>query len=127
MKLYEFDRDAYKNEYTLLLKKSYEKKWLTKNSWYIEFDGTDLNLSTVKTWDIMTLDFRNKDYALFLINNLDSNLSYRLTWEDNAWKKIYINPIDDSSIGYIKSLSNHMIIWDEKNFIWEQFIVVWNK
>ncbi len=127
IKVYEFDRNAYKNEYTLLLKKSYEKKWMLKNSWYLEFDGTNLDLSTEKTANIMKFDFKNKDYALFLINNLDSNLSYRLTWEDNAWKKIYINAIDDSSIWYIKSLSNHMIIWDEKNFIWEQFIVVWSK
>jgi len=40
---------------------------------------------------------------------------------------IYINPIDDSSTWTIESLSNHIIIWWEKNFIWEEFIVVWDK
>ena len=40
---------------------------------------------------------------------------------------IYINPIDDSWTGTIKVLSNHIIIWWEKNFIWENFEVVWSK
>jgi hypothetical protein len=75
----------------------------------------------------MSFDFKNNDYAIFLINKLDSNLSYRLTWETNTWTWIYINPIDDSWIWTIESLSNHMIIWNEKNFIWEQFVIVWSK
>lgn len=127
LKLYEFDRNAYENDNTLLLLKSYEVNDLEKNSWFIEFDGNNLGLSTTKTANTMSFDFKNNDYAIFLINKLDSNLSYRLTWETNTWTWIYINPIDDSWIWTIESLSNHMIIWNEKNFIWEQFVIVWSK
>jgi len=127
LKLYEFDRNAFKNDNTLLLLKSYEVNDLVKNSWFIEFNGSNLDLSTTKDANTMSFDFKNKDYAIFLINKLDSNLSFRLTWQTSTWTWIYINPIDDSLTWSIESLSNHMIIWDEKNFIWEQFVVVWSK
>jgi len=127
LKLYEFDRTAYENENTLLLKKSYKIDDLTMNSWFIQMYNWELWLSTTRTSNTMSFDFKNKDYALFVINKLDSNLSYRITWETSTWTWLYINPIDDSNTWTIESLSNHMIIWDEKNFIWEQFIVVWNK
>ncbi len=127
LKLYEFDSNAYKNDNTLLLKKSYEIKDLTMNSWYIQYGGGSLWLSTTRTSNTFSFDFKNKDYALFVINKLSSNLSYRITWESSTWTWLYINPIDDSLTWSIESLSNHMIIWDEKNFIWEQFIIVWNK
>ena len=127
LKLYEFDRSAYENQNTLLLKKSYKIDDLTMNSWFLQMNNWELWLSTTRTADTMSFDFKNKDYALFVINKLDSNLSYRITWETTTWTGIYINPIDDSWTWIIESLSNHMIIWDEKNFIWEQFIVVWNK
>jgi hypothetical protein len=127
LKLYEFDHNAYKNDNTLLLNKSYEIKDLTMNSWFIQYGWGSLWLSTTRTVNTFPFDFKNKDYALFVINKLPSNLSYRITWESSTWTWLYINPIDDSLTWSIESLSNHMIIWDEKNFIWEQFIIVWNK
>jgi len=127
LKLYEFDRAAYEDENTLLLKNSYKIDDLTMNSWFLQMYNWELWLSTTRTANTMSFDFKNKDYALFVINKLPSNLSYRITWETTTWTGLYINPLDDSWTWTIESLSNHMIIWDEKNFIWEQFVIVWNK
>jgi hypothetical protein len=127
LKVYQFDRNAFKDENTLLLIKSYKIDNLTMNSWYIQLFNWELWLSTTRTSNTMSFDFKNNDYAIFVINKLDSNLSYRITWESSTGTWVYINPIDDSATWTIKSLSNHIIIWDEKNFIWEQFVIVWNK
>jgi hypothetical protein len=128
LKILEFDRDIYKNEFTLLPINTNEGKNLTDYIWYIQKSSTwSLSLSKETTWDEFEFDFKNKDYALFLKNNTTGTVSYHLSAETVTWTWIYINPIDDSWTGTVKILSNHIIIGGEKNFIWENFEVVWSK
>jgi hypothetical protein len=127
MKILEFDPLAYKNDYTLLPVNTFDWLNITTFEWYIQNTWSTLDLSTAQTWNEYEFDFKNKDYAIFLTSNIEWNLSFRLTWETLTGTMIYINPIDDSSTWTIESLSNHIIIWWEKNFIWEEFIVVWDK
>ena len=128
IKILEFDRDTYKNKYTLLPVNSNEGKWLTDFVWYIQKSSTgSLSISKEKTWNEYDFDFWNNDYAIFLSNNTDSAMSYHLESETPTWSGIYINPIDDSWSWTIKFLSNHIIIWGEKNFIWENFEVIGSK
>lgn len=138
IKIIEYDRNKYKDEYTLEAKTSYETYWLTDNFWYLQFDSWSwtLSLSSFKTGNEFVFDFKNKDYAVFLKNNKDSILAYKLSWEekrwdgdlDQLWRLIYINPIDESDWNQIKAMANHILIWWwEKNFIWDNFIVVSDK
>ena len=127
MKVLEFDRDAYKNKFTLLPLNITEWLSLTGSLGYLQNNSWSLSLSSVKTGNEYKFDFKNKDYWIFIINNNDTNLSYRLRWETSTWTMIYINPINDSQTWVIESLSNHIIIWWEKNFIWENFTIVWDK
>lgn len=127
LKILEFDRNKYKNEFTLLPLNSYEWKYLTEYVWYIQNNSWKLSLSKNKTWNEFIFDFKNKDYWIFLVNRSDWNLTYRLTWESSTWTWIYINPIDDSWTWTIEVMSNYLIIGWEKNFIWENFIVTWLK
>jgi hypothetical protein len=134
LKILEFDRDIYKNEFTLLPINTNEGKNITDYIWYIQKSSTwSLSLSKEKTGDEFEFDFKTKDYALFIANNTSGLLSYHLSAEtktpliSDTWTWIYINPIDDSGTGTIKILSNHIIIGWEKNFIWENFELVEKK
>ena len=129
IKILEFDRDVYKDQFTLLPKKSYEWKNIDKYLGYLQLNSWDNSLwvAKEKTWNEFEFDFQNKDYAIFFANNTDSLLSYHLEAYTPTGTWIYINPIDDSWTGTISVLSNHIIIWWEKNFIWENFEVVWSK
>ncbi len=127
MKILEFDPIYYKDKYTLLPLNSYEWKYLTNNVWYIQNNTGSLSISENKTWNEFEFDFKNKDYAIFMVNGAEWNLSYRMTAETLTWTMMYINPINDSNTWTIESLSNHIIIWWEKNFIWEDFVIVWSK
>ncbi|MDD3646456.1 MAG: hypothetical protein PHH06_03535 [Candidatus Gracilibacteria bacterium] len=124
LKIIEFDRDKYKDEFTLLPIHSYEGINLSGEFGYIEENNGVLSLSPVKTGDEFVFDFKNNDYAIFLLNKGQSNLSYRLNSETSTGTQIYINPIDDSGTGSIKTLSNHIIIGGERNFIGENFTIV---
>jgi len=126
LKVLEFDKASYDNDFTLLPKASYIWTNLTTNNWYI-WNFWSLLLQT-STWsNSLLFDFKNKDYAIFITNLKSTNISYRISWIDKiSSKQIYINPIDDSW-PTIRSLSNHMLIWDERNFIWEHITIVWNK
>lgn len=135
MKIIEFDRDAYVNRNTLLPINIWESTNLTQNYWYLQRIWSNLSLSRFKTWNEFEFNFRDKDYAIFFTNKLWVNLSVRITWEERPaswninelWKNIYINPIDESETGIIKTIANHIIIGWEKNFIWENFTVIWPK
>ena len=129
IKILEFDRDVYKNQFTLLPRNSYEGKNMDEYLGYIQLDTWDNSLSIAKekTGNEFEFDFQNKDYAIFFANNADSLLSYHLEAYTPTGTGIYINPIDDSGTGTISVLANHIIIWWEKNFIWENFEVVWSK
>lgn len=129
IKILEFDREVYKNQFTLLPLNSYEGKNIDEYLWYIQLDWSDNSLSVAKekTWNEFEFDFQNKDYAIFIANNSTSLLSYHLEAYTTTWSGIYINPIDDSGSGTISVLANHIIIWWEKNFIWENFEMIGSK
>jgi hypothetical protein len=129
IKILEFDREVYKNQFTLLPLNSYEGKNIDEYLWYLQLNTLDWSLEVAKekTWDEFVFDFQNKDYAIFFANNSNATLSYHLESYTDSWSWVYINPIDDSWTGTISVLSNHIIIWWEKNFIWENFEVVWSK
>lgn len=127
LKIIYFNHDKYKNENTLLAEESYVWTWLTSNFWYIQLYNNNLSLSPTKTWNEFVFDFVNKDYWIFITNITNWNLTYRLSSYDASWSWVYLNPIDDSIDWYIEAMSNHIIIWPEKNFIWNTFTVVWYK
>jgi len=127
MKIIEFNRELYEDNFTLLPINSTEWLNLTQNIWYIQSNSWVLSLSQNKTWKEYVFDFKNKDYAIFINNKVKWKLSYKLTWETTTWTNIYINPINENELWTIKSLSNHVIIWAENTFIWEDFIIIWTK
>lgn len=129
LKILEFDREVYKNDFTLLPLNTNEGKNISDFIWYIQKNPVSWELSLSKwiTWNEFVFDFQNKDYALFLRNNTSWTLTYHIEAETETGTGIYITPVDDSGTGMISVLSNHIIIWWEKNFIWENFSVVWSK
>jgi hypothetical protein len=129
IKILEFDREVYRDQFTLLPLNSYEGKNIDEYLWYIQLNSWDNSLSVAKetTGNEFVFDFQNKDYAIFFANNSDSLLSYHLESYTPTGTWIYINPIDDSGTGTISVLANHIIIWWEKNFIWENFEMVGSK
>lgn len=136
LKIIEFDRNAYEKEYTLLPTAIYETTNLSDNYWYLQLDWDNMSFSRYKTWKEFEFDFKNKDYSIYFTNNLETNMAIRITWEERPtswdplttyWRQIYINPIDDSKSWLIETIANHIIIGWEKNFIWENFKVIWAK
>lgn len=129
IKILEFDRNLYKDEFTLLPVNTNEGKNITDFIWYIQKDPItkELSLSKGVTSDTYKFNFKENDYAIFMKNNTTGTLSYHISAETVTWTGIYINPIDDSGTWTVKVLSNHIIIWWEKNFIWENFEVIWSK
>jgi len=135
LKIIEFDRDAYKERNTLLPVNVYETYDLSQNYWYLQLNWNTLSLSTYKTWNEFEFNFRDNDYSIYFTNRADENLAIRMTWEEvpsswdltEIWRRIYINPINDSYPSTIETMVNHILVWWEKNYIWENFIMVWNK
>ncbi len=127
LKILEFDRDAYQNQFTLLPLASYSVEGLADYRWYIQKSSSwVLSISKDKTWNEYVFDFKNNDYWIFVSNTSTWTMSYRVEAETETWTWIYINPIDDSWIT-IKAMANHIIIGPERNFIWDNFTVVGNK
>ncbi|MDD2907067.1 MAG: discoidin domain-containing protein [Candidatus Gracilibacteria bacterium] len=132
MKIIEFDRNDYKDKYTLLPIGISETKNMTEGYGYLQKNGEVLSFSRYKTGNEFKFDFKNKDYSIYLINHLTGNIAYRITGEEKPasglltdyGRGIYINPIDDSKPNVIETIANHIIIGGEKNFIGENFKVV---
>lgn len=142
IKIIQFDRDAYKDRFTLLPTAVYETSWVNQNYWYIQLNWNTMSLSPYKTWNEFEFNFEDNDYSLYLTNRIWENLAYKLTWEERPnvwtwpssswnlnekWRAIYINPIDDSKPWLIEVIANHIIAWWDKNYIWENFLMVWSK
>jgi len=136
LKIIEFDRDSYEKEYTLLPVAIYETTNLSDNYWYLQLNWDTMSFSRYKTWNEFEFDFKHNDYSIYVTNNLETNMAIRITWEERPttwdvlttyWRQIYINPIDDSKSWVIETIANHIIIGWEKNFIWENFKVIWAK
>lgn len=135
VKIIEFDRNAYIDKNTLFPKNVWETKNLINNYWYLQLNANELSLSRYKTGNEFKFNFKDNDYAIFVINNLDKSMAIRINWEEKpiSWnindigKSIFINPIDDSKDTTIETVANHIIIGWEKNFIWENFTIIWAK
>lgn len=135
LKIIEFDKNAYSNRNTLLPKNVWETKNIMNNHWYLQLNWGVLSISRYKTGNEFEFNFRDKDYAIFFINNLEQSMAIRINWEErpsswninDIWRSIYINPIDDSKDSLIETMANHIIIGWEKNFIWENFLMVGHK
>lgn len=129
LKIIQFDKQAYKNQNTLLPIKSWEGKGIDNLVWYIQLSSTwNLSLSYYKTGNEFPFNFKDYDYSIFATNKNDTwDISYILTAETDSWTWIYINPINDSLTWTVKVMANHMLMGWEKNFIWENFVVVWAK
>jgi len=129
LKIIQFDRDKYKQLNTLLPVKSWEGKDINNFVWYIQLSDTwSLSLAYYKTWKEFPFNFKDNDYAIFITNkNKSGDISYILKWETDTGSWIYINPINDSLTWTVEVMANHMLMGWEKNFIWNNFIVVWAK
>lgn len=135
LKIIEFDRDAYRERKTLLPVNVYETLDVNQNYWYLQINWDTLSLSPYKTWNEFSFNFKENDYSIYLTNWADENLAIRINWEEapsswninDTWRIIYINPIDDSKESTIETMVNHILVGWEKNYIWENFIMVWNK
>jgi hypothetical protein len=142
IKIIQFDRDAYKDRFTLLPTAVYETSWVNQNYWYIQLNWNTMSLSPYKTWNEFEFNFSEHDYSIYLTNRIWENLAYKLSWEERPnvwtwpssswdlnekWREIYINPIDDSKPWVIEVIANHIIAWWDKNYIWENFLMVWSK
>lgn len=127
IKIMEYDKTKYTEEFSLLPINIYNWENLSDHVWYLQVSWNDIALSKDKTWNEFIFNFKDKDYWIFIKNKESWNLAYRISAETSTWSMIYINPIDDSKDWIIESLSNHIIIGWEKNFIWENFKVVWAK
>jgi hypothetical protein len=114
---------------TLLPLKSWEGKGIDNFVWYIQLSSTwNLSLSYYKSWNEFPFNFKDYDYSIFVTNrNASGDISYILTAETESWTWIYINPVNDYLSWTIEVLANHMLMGWEKNFIWENFKVVWAK
>jgi hypothetical protein len=120
IKIVKFDRSRYTQNKELFVTEVFE--WVsTIESWYIHKSWNDLSL----VWSIgssYAFDFTTNDYAIFVINNWNEILNYKITWE-TLTKWIYITPINDSYTKEIRILSSHIIlnawvyIWAESEYI----------
>ena len=129
LKIIQFDKQAYKDMNTLLPINSWEGKGIDNFVWYIQLSSTwNLSLEYYKTGNEFPFNFKDYDYSIFVTNkNSSGDISYILTAETESWTGIYINPINDSLSWTIEVMANHMLMGWEKNFIWDNFIVVWIK
>ncbi len=106
--LAEFDKSRYDNDNELVVIDTLY--WaITSGSWYIQNTAWALSLSPTITWDEYNFDFVNKSYWLFLQVTSPGTLLYKLKWETDTWKDIYIVPIDDSEDWIIKYHWNDIV------------------
>lgn len=128
LKIVEFDKSYFDSSSSLITTNIYSISNLQDNSWYIQLNWGDLSLNNSTTWNEFSFDFLNKDYAIFVKNNWEKSLSYKINWEENiTWKQIYLNPIDDSKNFFIETYVNHILESQDGNYFWENDIIIWKK
>lgn len=105
-KIIEFDKNIFNSSSKLVKKGELD---FYSNSWAIWYLQNDKTVKTT-TWSALKLDFKTKDYAIFLSYNswtLD-NIRYKFSIYDND-KLVYINPIKNLN-DKIDYLANIIII-----------------
>ncbi len=127
LKVVEFNKDSYDLDYSLYTVWAYNWKNLDEKEWYIQKVIKATSLSKNITWNEFVFDLKNKDYAVFISNSSDEDLSYKLRAETASWTWIYINPINDSLSWTIEVLVNDLIYSINWNYIWDHFKITWEK
>lgn len=124
LQLVKFDRSAFEDFWELHPLQLIEKinQWAT--IWYVQNDGSISTWWLEKTGNEYIFDFKNNDYALFLLNYSTWTLFFNLKGYTDFWTGIYINPIDDSNFQLIKFLGSDIIIDSEKRYLYDQFEIV---
>lgn len=121
IKVVEFDRDRFKNNWELIV--------LDSQTWSISF-GTWYIQSNLSLWSdkntAKKFNFQNKDYAIFLKSNSWAVL-YNLRVETSAGSGTYIVPIDDSLENKIEFLANEIIIDKKNNYIYKEKKFIYEK
>jgi len=117
IKVVKFDRNKYDSNNSLVSLDEKISNWTIYSwSWYLQ---NNLSLSTSKTWNEYSFDFKNNDYALFLKNIWPSALTYNIHAETSTWQLIYINPLNDSLPNELKILEWYIYI-DSWVFVWKE-------
>ncbi len=125
LKIAKYDRSQYTNDGTLYPVEVNNWNSLTWN-WYIQKIWNTLSTSDTKTWNEYVFNFSVHDYALFLRNSWNADLSYNIMVETDTWSGVYMSPIDDSWV-WLRYLWNDIYIDSEWKFSPDQFIVTWEK
>jgi hypothetical protein len=123
LKIVRFDKDQYESTSELIVLEEEESTSASGSVWYIQ---DNLTLAWNITWSEYNFDLTTDDYALFLENTSTWVLFYRLTWEDTGGKGIYINPVDDSGTGVIKTLWYEILNLKGK-YVSNILEIVWEK
>lgn len=92
---------------------------------YIQNDGSvSTGWLNVKTWQEMTFDFVNNDYALFLSNYSTGTLFFNLKGFTTSGSGVYINAINDSDPVIVRYLWNDVIMDSDGKYLSNQFDVI---
>ncbi len=128
LKIVEFDKSYFNSSSWLITNNIYQTSNLNSENWFINLSWNNLSLNNVSTWNEFSFDFANKDYAIFIKNNSEKTLVYKINWEENlSSKDIYLNPINDSKKYFIETYVNHIIESTENNYFWDEEVIIWKK
>jgi len=98
-------------------------------SWYIDNNSNILELNS-STWaNTISFNFSGSWYLLFLTNTGSNLINYSLSWYENTWSWIYLNPINDdiNNTWAIEILGYDVIINSEWNIFWKMLKKVFEK
>ena len=108
-KIIEYSKQRFQNFNEI--KKNYTYTWSISWSWYIEKIWNTLSLNTSTGANTYNFDFKNLWYIFFLENKSSSDfISYNLSWINNTWSGIFLNPINDTGINTFSALGYDVLI-----------------
>jgi len=108
-KIIEYNKQRFQNFNEI--KKNYTYTWSISWSWYIEKIWNTLSLNTSTGANTYNFDFKNLWYIFFLENKSSSDfISYNLSWINNTWSGIFLNPINDTGINTFSALGYDVLI-----------------
>ncbi len=127
IKLYKFDKTVFDSTNELRLREvvKWSVGWSAK--WYIQNNSGTLWLSENLTTNEFNFDFTTNDYAIFLQKTWSWTLTYKMRWETNLGKWIYIVPLDDSDSKVVRYLWSEIIIDESWNMISKQADLLYEK
>jgi len=125
--LIEYDKNRYNN--TFEIKEIASFTWIVSWSWYIENNSNILSLNSITWSNTFSFNFKDSWYLLFLTNTGTNLINYSLSWFENTWSWIYLNPINDylASTWSIEILGYDVVINDSWNIFWKMLKKVFEK